>query len=127
MVHIKASTVKRVETRFRGACPREMGGYGATIKRTENPTDIVHGAIYLLQKKKIPVLSTYEGIEPEHIEVEVEGETKPVEALLYVWRKENKPGPPSQAYVNTIREGLKHHGYPQSVIQDFESSVEDIM
>jgi len=65
MVHVKARTVERMETRIRGACPREWRGYVATIRRTTNPTDVVHGAIYLFQKEKIPVLSTYHYQEPE--------------------------------------------------------------
>jgi len=73
MVHNEARTVERMETCFRSACPREMGRIRrATIKRTTNPTDIVSGAIYLLEKKKIPVSSTYERTKPERIEVEVE-------------------------------------------------------
>jgi hypothetical protein len=122
------STSKRAQLRgwklgFVVPAHEKWGGYGATIKRTDNPPDIVHGAIYLLQKKKIPVLSTYEGIEPEPIEVEVEGETKPLKALVYVWRKENEPGPPSQVYSNTILEGLEHHGYSDSMIREVGSSI----
>src|SRR5207245_5689649 len=98
----------------------KWGGCGATIKRTDNPTDTVYGAIYLLQEEKTPVLSTYEGIEPEPVEVEVEGETKPVKALVYVWREENKPGLPSQVHINTILEALMHHGYGDTTIRKVE-------
>ena len=69
------------------------------------------------------MLSTYEGIEPEPVEVEVEGEAKLVNALVYVWRKENRPGLPSQVYTNTILEGLKHHGHSDKVIREVESSI----
>src|SRR6267143_2043643 len=61
------STSKRAQLRgwklaFVVPAHEKWGGSGATIKRADNPTDIVHGAIYLLQKEKITVLSTYEGI-----------------------------------------------------------------
>ena len=94
---------------------KRWGRGTANIVKTKDPNDIVHGVIYLIKKEKLCVLSTYEGVLPKDITVRSEG--KDVEAKTYIFRKDKKPTDPSKAYLETIIDGLRQHGYDENVVK----------
>ena len=94
---------------------KRWGKGAANIVETEDPNDIVYGGIYLIKKEKLCVLSTYEGVLPKDVTVNSEG--KDVEAKTYIFRKDKKPIDPLKAYLQTIIDGLRQHGYNEDVVK----------
>jgi len=91
------------------------GKGAANIVPTEDSNDVVYGAIYLIKREKLCVLSTYEGVMPKDVTVESNG--KEVVAKTYAFRKDKKPSKPPKAYLHTMIEGLRQHGYEEDVIK----------
>jgi len=93
---------------------RRWGEGAANIIETKDVKDVVYGAVYKIKKEKLCVLTTYENVVPK--DVTVESNCEGVPAKTYVFRKDRKASKPPQAYLQTIIEGLKQHGYEEDVI-----------
>ena len=91
------------------------GGGAANIVRTDKPDDVVYGVVYHLSRQQLDVLTEYEGVSPQDIEVESEG--KEIEAKTYVFKQDKPPLKPAPSYIETIVRGLKQHCYGEDVIK----------
>ena len=91
------------------------GGGTANIRRTDKPNDVVYGAIYLISRRKLEVLTEYEGIRPQSVRVESEG--KEVEAKTYIFNQNKSPLKPVPLYIETIIRGLRQHCYGKDIIE----------
>jgi cation transport regulator ChaC len=95
---------------------KRWGGLAANLRYTGNPEDETPGVIYRLIKEKISVLNIYEGVEPSDITVEAEGQK--ITAKVYLFNSSRPSGQPPTSYLNVITEGLRQHGYPETVIEE---------
>jgi len=93
----------------------EWGGGAANIIKTDKPHDVVYGALYLLSRKQLKTLTTYEGKPPQDITVESEG--KEINAKAYVFDENRPPLKPAPLYMETIVCGLKQHSYEKEEIE----------
>jgi len=91
------------------------GGMAANIKETGNNQDVVYGAIYLISHRKLGVLTDYEHVKPVTVTVESQGTQ--ILAQIYIFPKKGATGRPPDAYLNTMLEGLRQHGYKEDVIE----------
>jgi len=92
------------------------GGYTANVAQTNNPNDRVYGAVYLILKEKLDVLSTYEGIEAREILVQADGLSIP--AKTYFFKGSGRSNSPPKAYIDVILKGLRQHGYSPEVLAE---------
>jgi cation transport regulator ChaC len=94
---------------------KRWGGLAANLVRTDNIDDRVYGAIYLILKEKLNVLTRYEGPKPTDILVEADGIQ--ITAKAYVFLTSREPGKPPDAYLEVMLVGLRQHGYSEEVIE----------
>jgi cation transport regulator ChaC len=85
-------------------------GKTANIVQTNNPKDIVYGAIYEITKQKLSVLTEYE--HKDSLDIEVESEESKIHAKAYVFKGTESARPP-KPYLETIMSGLRQHGYEE--------------
>jgi cation transport regulator ChaC len=86
-----------------------------------DPSSEVKGVIYLITENQLNKLDRWEGVNKgvyKRKPVNVESEGKLIPAITYEMVKEICPLRPSQDYLNLILEGLKEHGYDESVIKE---------
>jgi len=102
---------------------QRWGGGTTNIIETKNSNDMVYGAIYLISRKKLDVLSTYEKVRPKVIIVESEG--KKVKAKTFIFREDKPFEKPQKVYVNFIIDGLRQHGYEEDVIENIRRRAEN--
>ncbi len=99
------------------------GGMVANVKKSGNNQDVVYGAIYLISYSKLNVLTNYEGVKPETVMVESGGQQIP--AQIYIFPKKRAAGRPPAAYLFTMVEGLRQHGYDEDVIEKVRHIAEN--
>jgi len=97
------------------------GGRTANILRTENPNDVVYGVIYQIATQKLNVLTTYERAPPQDVTVVSQG--KEVVAKTYVFSGRRSTCRPPEAYIRTITDGLRQHGYSKKIIANIERMI----
>jgi len=92
------------------------GGGAANVKKTGNPNDVVWGVIYSMTQEQLDVLtSKYEKISPQFKKVECDNQKR--FAWVYIFSP-NKPSlKPADEYLDTIKTGLREHGYPEDIIR----------
>jgi len=103
---------------------QRWGGMAANLRKTTNPQDIIYGAIYLISNSKLCVLTDYEHVEPQSVMVESEG--KQVSANIYIFSTNRTPAKPPPAYLNTLLDGLRQHGYGEDVIEEVKRISEQV-
>lgn len=92
------------------------GGGAANIVKTDNPNDVVYGAIYEITRSQIEILTKrYEKVSPKTLDVESDG--KVIEAKTYVFNQGRPKLKPKSKYLEKITEGIVDHGYSNDVIQ----------
>ena len=94
---------------------RRWGGMAANVENSGNHQDLVYGAIYLILESKLSVLTDYECIEPQSVMVESLGQQIP--SKIYIFSSNNAAARPPAAYLNTMLEGLRQHGYEEEIIE----------
>jgi len=99
---------------FNVKSPR-WGGMAANVENSRNHQDLVYGAIYLISKSKLSVLTNYENEKPQEVKVESEGQQIP--SQIYIFSSNNAATRPPDAYLNTMLEGLRQHGYEEEIIE----------
>jgi len=99
---------------FNVKSPR-WGGMAANVENSRNHQDLVYGAIYLISKSKLSVLTNYENEKPQEVKVESEGQQIP--SQIYIFSSNNAAARPPDAYLNTMLEGLRQHGYEEEIIE----------
>lgn len=104
---------------------KRWGGGAANILKTEKSDEIVYGAVYLITCKQLDLLTEYEGVEPQDIQVESEG--KEIQARTYIFRSDNPSLKPTPAYIETIISGLKQHGYKDNVVESIKKTIKRSM
>lgn len=101
---------------------QRWGGLTANLRFTDNPDDVVEGAIYLIPKEKLRVLTQYEGTKPTDILVEADGAL--IMAKAYIFGSSEKAGKPPAAYLEVMLTGLRQHGYSEEVIERVRNLAE---
>lgn len=97
------------------------GGCAANIRKTGNDGDKVYGVVYFLRAEKIPIMTSYEGRDPEYLDVKSEDGSVIQEVAVYMWDTDKSSEIPPKAYRDTIMEGLTQHGFSQDVIEKVKS------
>lgn len=100
---------------------KRWGGGAANILKTEKPNDIVYGAVYLITCNQLDLLTKYERVLPQDIQVDSEG--KEVRAKTYIFRPDKPSLKPTPSYVETIVSGLKQHGYENDVAKSVKEMI----
>ncbi len=90
------------------------GGLAANIVQTGRDQDRVWGVLYRISQTQLDVLTTFEGVLPVSITVEMDGQEVP--AKVYLFQSKEAPGRPPSQYLDTILGGLRQHGYDQAAI-----------
>lgn len=99
------------------------GGKAANVKNSGNHQDLVYGAIYLISKSKLSVLTDYENEKPQEVEVESEGQK--ISSQIYIFPSKNAAARPPDTYLNTMLEGLRQHGYEEEIIEKVKHIAEN--
>ena len=103
---------------------RRWGGMAANVENSGNHQDLVYGAIYLILESKLSVLTDYEGgIELQSVMVESGGQQIP--SQIYIFPPKNAAARPPDAYLNTMLEGLRQHGYEEEIIEKVKYIAEN--
>ena len=98
---------------------RKWGGAAANIVSTCNPADAVFGAIYLITRQQLDILTTkHEHVLPITLTVETEETSEKAE--VYVFKNSPARKHPPDGYLQTILIGLKDHGYPDESLKSIE-------
>ena len=102
---------------------KRWGGCTANIHRTDNPSDLVYGAVYEIRRSKLDVLSGYEGTEPSIVDAKLEDGSPLPNAHYFSFPPSKKSGAVPAVYKNAILDGLRQHGYGGDVIKKTESAM----
>lgn len=105
---------------FNVKSPR-WGGCAANIQKTGKKEDRVYGVVYFLRAEKIPVMTSYEGSDPEHMNIKLEDGSVIHDVAVYMWNTDKLSEIPPKAYQDTIIEGLTQHGFSDDVIKKIKS------
>ena len=100
---------------------RKWGGFTANVNRTGNTSDRVYGVAYELRRRKVEVLSVYEGIGPTTANVKLEDGSSLDNVYIFLFPPSGRSGPVPAAYKNVILDGLAQHGYGSTIIRQIES------
>lgn len=101
---------------------KRWGGVAANLLQTNNPADKVYGAVYIILKEKLNVLSQYKCVPPQDLTVESEGNQ--ITAKAYIFQTTRKPEMPPGAYLEVLLTGLKNHGYSEEIIDSVRRLAE---
>ena len=99
------------------------GGFTANVHHTVIPSDHVYGVVYELRKSKVEVLAGYEGASPTMVDVKLEDGTPLRRTKIFLFAKSGQSGAVPKAYQNAMLDGLRQHGYDESIIRQLASGI----
>jgi Gamma-glutamyl cyclotransferase, AIG2-like len=100
---------------------KKWGGFTANVRRTGDASDRVYGVAYELRRKKIEVLSGYEGIDPTTAIAKFEDGSSLDNVSVFLFPPSGQSGLIPVAYKTAILDGLTQHGYGADVITQVSS------
>lgn len=98
-------------------------GYTANLVQTDRFEDTVYGVVYLLTEEQFSSLERHEGVAPVTIRVELEDGNDISHAKTFVWKSSDAGHAPSEAYIRTMEEGLREHGYKKPLLDRILGSI----
>ena len=102
---------------------KKWGGFTANVDRTGNTSDRVYGVVYELRRRKVEVLSGYEGIGPTTTNVKFEDGSSRDNVYIFLFPPSGRSGPVPIAYKNAMLDGLAQHGYDSTIVRQIESAM----
>lgn len=126
---------KTLSSRVRGEFPKRssatLPGYrlafsgAASIEQSEGGT--VYGALYRLTESQMGLLDRFEGVPRAYVRINATAQAggKRVDAIAYQFAQKREFRPPTEAYLQAIRNAYSDLGHPAEAFEALEKARED--